>query len=83
MFWFLQCFHIVKIWIQVSSIVRLLFYLQYSLESVRGSKLQQMGLELSKSTNADILASLTAVVEFLQGAGQGNLVCQVCRQTIM
>ena len=44
---------------------------------VRGPKLQKMSAEISKSISMTALSSFAPVIEFLQGAGQSQLVSQV------
>jgi hypothetical protein len=51
---------------------------QYALTAIRGPKLQQISGEVSKPISLSAMAGFHPVVEFLQGAGQGQLVAQVC-----
>jgi len=50
---------------------------QFAVEVVRGPKLQKMSAEISKSISMTALSSFAPVIEFLQGAGQSQLVSQV------
>jgi len=50
---------------------------QFAIEVVRGTKLQKMSAEISKPVSLTALSSFTPVIEFLQGAGQSQLVSQV------
>lgn len=52
---------------------------QFAVEVVRGSKLQKMSAEISKSVSLAALSSFAPVIEFLHGAGQSHLVSQVAR----
>jgi len=46
-------------------------------EVIRGPKLQKMSAEISKPISLTALSSFAPVVEFLQGAGQSQLILQV------
>ena len=51
---------------------------QTAIEAVRSPKLQKMSADISQSVSLTALSSFTPVIEFLHGAGQSQLVSQVC-----
>ena len=50
---------------------------QFAIEVIRGPKLQKLSAEVSKPVSLTVLSSFAPVIEFLQGAGQNQLISQV------
>jgi len=59
-------------------------FCQFALEVVHGPKLQKMSAEMSTPVSLSALSSFAPVIEFLQGAGQSQLISQVlCRTRLI
>ena len=78
MFFKLYLSHHAQIMLKLYDIdVFLLTSLQYGMMAIKGDKLQKMCTEVSLQVNISLMC-FEPVTEFLNGAGQSQLVSQVC-----